>query len=160
MPHALADVIRRRNSSRRASSRATSIPPHVVFTPSSVYWRWLSSVSSAISLLWSVVKMKLDAWPVEPPGLGRGPLSTRTRSVHPNRARCPTRQLPTMPAPITTHLADRDPLTAGDIAPLDEADGRFVYWNSTTSWNATLRGGLSCQFRPPSRTSTSPAARR
>ena len=131
MPHALAEVIRRRNSSSRASSRATSMPPHVVLTPSSTYWRWLSSVSSAISLLWSVGKMKLDACPVEPPGLGSGPLSTSTRSVQPSRARCPTRQLPTMPAPITTQLADgviEDPLTPGDIAPLHAGRVRSPWW--------------------------------
>src|ERR671915_2249977 len=45
--------------------------------------------------------MKLDAGPVEPPGLGSGPLSIRTRSDQPSRARCPTRLLPTMPAPMT-----------------------------------------------------------
>ena len=61
MSHDRADVMRRRNSSSRSSVRATSMPPHVVFTPSSTYWRWLSSVSSAISLLWSVGKMKLEA---------------------------------------------------------------------------------------------------
>ena len=85
MPHALADVIRRLNSSSRASSRATSMPPHVLFSPRSTYWRWLSSVSSAISLLWSVGKMKFDAWPVEPPGFGSGPLSISTMSVQPSR---------------------------------------------------------------------------
>ena len=105
MPHALADVIRRLNSSIRSGVRATSIPPHVEFMPIATYWRWLSSVSRAISLLWSVGKMKLEAWPVEPPGFGNGPLSSWTRSVQPRRARWPTRQLPTMPAPITTHLA-------------------------------------------------------
>ena len=105
MPHAVADVARRRSSSRRSVVRATSMPPHVVLTPSSTYWRWLSSVRNAISLLWSVGKMKFEAWPVDPPGFGRGPLSTSTMSDHPSRARWPTRQLPTMPAPITTTLA-------------------------------------------------------
>ena len=107
MPHAVADVMRRLNSSSRSAERATSMPPHVVFSPSSTYWRWLSSVSSAISLLWSVGKMKFEAWPVEPPGLGSGPLSSSTMSVQPRRARCPTRQLPTMPAPMTTHRGVR-----------------------------------------------------
>ena len=74
MPHALADVIRRLNSSIRSAVRATSMPPHVEFMSIATYWRWLSSVSSAISLLWSVGKMKLEAWPVEPPGLGNGTL--------------------------------------------------------------------------------------
>ena len=89
MPHAFADVMRRLNSSRRASSRATSMPPQVLLTPSSTYWRWLSSVRIAISLLWSVGKMKFDACPVEPPGLGSGPLSIRTMSVQPSRAEVP-----------------------------------------------------------------------
>ncbi len=44
MPHALADVIRRRNSSIRASVLATSIPPLVVLTPIFSYSLWLSSV--------------------------------------------------------------------------------------------------------------------
>ncbi len=75
MPQALADVIRRRSSSIRASVRATSMPPLVVLTPISSYWRWLSRVRWAISLLWSTGKMKFEACPVEPPGFGRGPLS-------------------------------------------------------------------------------------
>ena len=51
MPQHSAEVIRRRNSSMRASVRATSTPPHVVLTPSAAYWRWLSSVSIVISRL-------------------------------------------------------------------------------------------------------------
>src|SRR5918996_2953768 len=49
--------------------------------------------------------MKLEACPVEPPGLGSGPLSIRTRSPQPRRARWWTRLLPTMPAPMTTARA-------------------------------------------------------
>src|SRR5579875_1936245 len=49
--------------------------------------------------------MKLDAWPVEPPGFGMGPLSTRTRSRHPSLARWYARLLPTMPAPMMTARA-------------------------------------------------------
>src|SRR5918999_3496067 len=49
--------------------------------------------------------MKLDAWPVDPPGLGSGPLSSSTRSRQPSRARWWTRLLPTIPAPITTARA-------------------------------------------------------
>ena len=48
---------------------------------------------------------KLLAWPVDPPGLGSGPLSICTMSRQPSSARCPTMELPTMPAPITTTLA-------------------------------------------------------
>jgi hypothetical protein len=104
-PNAFADAIRRRSSSIRSSVRATSIPPQVVSTPSSSYWRRLSAVRSVISREWSTGKMKLDAWPVEPPGFGSGPLSISTRSFQPSRARWPTRQLPTIPAPMTTHFA-------------------------------------------------------
>jgi hypothetical protein len=52
-------------------------------TPSSRYWRTLSRVNLVISLEWSTRKMKFDAWPVEPPGLGKGPLSRRTMSRQP-----------------------------------------------------------------------------
>ncbi len=44
MPHAFADDIRRCSSSTRACSRAISMPPHVVSTPSFSYWRIDSSV--------------------------------------------------------------------------------------------------------------------
>ena len=44
-------------------------------------------VSAVISFEWSTGKMKFDACPVEPPGLGSGPLSTRTTSVQPCSAR-------------------------------------------------------------------------
>ena len=81
------------------------MPPHVVLTPIASYWRWLSSVSAAISRLWSTGKMKFDAWPVEPPGLGSGPLSICTMSRQPSSARWPTTEFPTMPDPITTTLA-------------------------------------------------------
>ena len=87
MPQARAEVMRRRNSSMRASVRATSMPPQVVLTPSASYWRWLSRVSMAISRLWSVGKMKFEAWLVEPPGLGSGPLSMSSRSRQPSSAR-------------------------------------------------------------------------
>ena len=74
----------------------------------------LSCVSAVISLEWSTGKMKLDAWPVEPPGFGSGPLSSSTRSRQPSRARWCTRLLPTMPAPITTAraLPGRAPLSS------------------------------------------------
>src|SRR5918995_5369981 len=49
--------------------------------------------------------MKFDACPVEPPGFGNGPLSIRTMSFQPRCARWPRRLLPTIPAPMTTHLA-------------------------------------------------------
>ena len=61
MPHAFADVMRRLNSSSRSGVRATSMPPHVVLTPIASYCAWLARVRSAISLLWSVGKMKFDA---------------------------------------------------------------------------------------------------
>jgi len=105
MPHDLAWVHRRRSSIIRSGVRATSMPPLWVNTPSSVYWAVLSAVSSNIILEYSMGKTKLEAWPVEPPGFGIGPLSTRTRSRQPSRARWWTRLLPTMPAPMMTALA-------------------------------------------------------
>src|SRR3954452_4749792 len=105
MPQIRAEVIRRRSSSIRASVRATSNPPDSVKTPISLYWRMLSSVRSVISREWSTGKMKFEACPVEPPGLGSAPLSIWTMSRQPSRARWWTRLLPTMPAPITTTRA-------------------------------------------------------
>ncbi len=87
MPHDLADAIRRRSSSIRSSVRATSMPPHSVNRSHSRYCRELSAVSAVISLLWSTGNTKLEAWPVEPPGLGSGPLSIWTMSVQPSRVR-------------------------------------------------------------------------
>ena len=104
-PQAWAEDIRRWSSCIRSSVRATSSPPLSVNTPRSLYWRMLSSVSAVISLEWSTGKMKFEAWPVEPPGLGNGPLSSRTRSRHPSSERWWTRLFPTMPAPITTARA-------------------------------------------------------
>src|SRR2546423_8244726 len=104
-PHESADEMRRFNSSIRSVVRATSTPPLHVDRPSSSYCRALSFVSVVISLEWSTGKMKFDAWPVEPPGFGNGPLSSWTRSVQPSSASQPTRLLPTMPPPITTALA-------------------------------------------------------
>jgi hypothetical protein len=63
-------------------------------------------VSVVISFEWSTGKMKFDAWPVEPPGFGRGPFSSRTRSVQPSRDKWYAMLLPTMPAPMTTACAD------------------------------------------------------
>ncbi len=54
-----------------------------------MYWFWLSTVRNAISLLWSVGKMKFEAWPVDPPGLGSGPLSSSTMSVQPELGEVP-----------------------------------------------------------------------
>ena len=71
----------------RSSVRATSKPPHSVNVPSSLYCSMLSRVTAVISREWSTGKMKLDACPVEPPGLGNGPLSISTSWLHPSRAR-------------------------------------------------------------------------
>ena len=87
MPHALLEAMRRCNSSMRWLVRATSIPPLWVKTPSSLYCRTLSSVKAVISFEWSVRKMKFEAWPVDPPGLGIRPLSISTISFHPCIAR-------------------------------------------------------------------------
>ncbi len=105
MPHAFDDAIRRLSSSIRSGVRATSMPPHSVKTPSSWYWRTLSSVNAVISLEWSVRKMKFDACPVEPPGFGSAPLSSRTMSRQPRRAKCQAMLLPTIPAPMMTTFA-------------------------------------------------------
>ena len=105
MPQARAAVQRRRSSSIRAGVRATSMPPLWVNTPSSWYCSVLSRVSSIIIFEYSIGKMKLEACPVEPPGFGIGPLSTRTRSRQPSRARWQARLLPTIPAPTITALA-------------------------------------------------------
>ena len=61
MPHEWAEASRRLSSSIRSGVRATSIPPLWVKTPSSLYWRTLSSVNAVISLEWSARKMKFDA---------------------------------------------------------------------------------------------------
>ena len=105
IPHALAAEQRRRSSAIRASVRATSMPPLCVNTPRAWYCSVLSRVSSIIIFEYSIGKMKLDAWPVDPPGFGIGPLSTSTRSRQPSRARWQTRLLPTIPAPMMTALA-------------------------------------------------------
>ena len=87
IPQARALDMRRRSSSIRSSVRAISKPPDSVKTPSSLYWRIESRVRSVISREWSTGKMKFEAWPVEPPGLGSGPLSIWTMSRTPSRAR-------------------------------------------------------------------------
>ena len=75
MPHDIAEVIRRLNSSSRSCVRATSIPPLIgVHARARCTGAALSSVSAVISFEWSTGKMKLDACPVEPPGLGSGTL--------------------------------------------------------------------------------------
>ena len=83
IPHAFAEAHRRVSSCIRSSVRATSTPPHSVNTPISWYCRMLSSVSCVISFEWSTGKMKFEACPVEPPGFGSGPLSSRTTSDQP-----------------------------------------------------------------------------
>ncbi len=61
IPHEVDDAIRRFSSSSRSGVRATSMPPHSWYTPSSRYWRALSTVNAVISFEWSVRKMKLEA---------------------------------------------------------------------------------------------------
>jgi hypothetical protein len=87
MPHDAEAAIRRLSSSIRSGVRATSMPPVSSYTPSSRYWRALSTVNAVISLEWSVRKMKFDACPVDPPGLGNGPLSSSTMFRQPCSAR-------------------------------------------------------------------------
>src|SRR5919204_6144511 len=71
--------------------------------------------------------MKFEAWPVEPPGLGSGPLSSSVMSVSPSWVRWWTRLLPTMPAPMTTTCWDAGSslvpacaLTTPDISDADQ----------------------------------------
>ena len=104
-PHAFALVMRRSSSFMRSWVRATSMPPESTERSRSRYWFADCTPRRAISLLWSTGKIKFDAWPVEPPGFGSGPLSMRTMSSQPRRLRWPTRHEPTMPAPMTTTLA-------------------------------------------------------
>jgi hypothetical protein len=104
-PHEVDDAMRRFSSSIRSGVRATSMPPVSVYTPSSRYCRALSIVKAAISLEWSVRKMKFEAWPVDPPGFGSVPFSTRRMSRQPRLARCQAMLLPTMPAPMMTTRA-------------------------------------------------------
>ena len=47
----------------------------------------------------------VQAWPVDPPGFGSGPLSNCTMSRQPSSARCATTEFPTIPDPITTTFA-------------------------------------------------------
>src|SRR6266568_4728758 len=134
IPHALAAEPRRRSSSIRSAVRATSIPPLSVNTPSAWYCSVLSRVSSIIIFEYSIGKMKFEAWPVDPPGFGIGPLSTSTMSRQPSLARWQARPLPTIPAPTMTALArvgmlfmpllllDRDLLVdQGQVDPLPPA---------------------------------------
>ena len=61
MPQDLPEVMRRVSSCMRSGVRATSMPPDSKNVSSSLYCARLSSVSCAISLLWSTRKMKFDA---------------------------------------------------------------------------------------------------
>ena len=87
IPQDFDEAIRRLSSSIRSGVRATSMPPVSLNTPSSWYWRVLSTVNAVISLEWSVRKMKFEAWPVEPPGFGSVPFSISTMSRQPALAR-------------------------------------------------------------------------
>src|SRR3954447_3478309 len=122
MPQAFADEIRRPNSCMRSSVRATSMPPLRVNTPVSLYWRTDSRLSCVISFEWPTGKMKFEAWPVEPPGFGSGPLSSSTRSVQPSSARWYARLLPTMPAPTTTAPARAGRDVGSGTASVMDAD--------------------------------------
>ena len=87
IPQDLAEAIRRVSSCIRSGVRATSIPPLSTNTSRYLYWRMLSSVSDVISLEWSTGKMKFEACPVDPPGLGSGPLSISVMSATPSWVR-------------------------------------------------------------------------
>src|SRR5690625_5197117 len=68
-----------------------------------------STVRSVTSLEWSTGNTKFEAWPVDPPGSGSGPLSSWTMSRHPSSARWLTAALPTTPAPNHHHSDTRHP---------------------------------------------------
>ena len=87
MPHEVDAATRRLSSSMRSGVRATSMPPVSSYTPRSRYCLALSTVKAVISFEWSVRKMKFDACPVEPPGLGSGPFSSSTMFRQPFSAR-------------------------------------------------------------------------
>ena len=110
MPQILALDIRRRSSSIRASVRATSKPPDWVKTPISWYCSTESSVRSVISREWSTGKMKLEAWPVEPPGLGSAPLSIWTMSRQPRSG-----QVPDQAVADDARADDHDSRRGGDL---------------------------------------------
>src|ERR1700750_3410441 len=112
----------------------------------------LSRVSCVISFEWSTGKMKFEACPVEPPGLGSGPLSSSVTSVNPSRVRWWTRLLPTMPAPMTTTCCEAgssfgDPaeeLTAPNISDVDQARQRQ---QRQAGARAVLRRPLERRYR-------------
>ena len=95
------------------------MPPHSCSVPVSRYCRIDSSVSCVISFEWSTGKMKFEAWPVEPPGFGNGPLSTWMRSVQPSSVSQPARLLPTIPPPITTTFTRSPGPLASPLEVLD-----------------------------------------
>ena len=111
------------------------MPPQVVLTPSSMYWRWLSSVRNAISLLWSVGKMKFEAWPVEPPGLGSGPLSSSTISVQPELGEVAGQ------AVADDAGADDHALGAGGDVSHGDSPRDLAAW-----WSASRHGDISLTY--------------
>ena len=147
MPQDFEDARRRRSSCRRSCVRATSMPPLWVKTPSSRYWRTLSSVNWVISLLWSVRKMKFEAWPVEPPGLGSGPLSMQQDVA------------PTEPRKVVGHAV-------ADDARADDDDPRVRRYPCHESLALPLAGGVrsrhptSVPFAGATVTITEPAGAR
>jgi hypothetical protein len=105
MPQLWASCRRRRSSCIRSGVRAISMPPVRVNVPWSSN-SWMLSIDQIdVWREWSTANVNDEACPVEPPGLGSGPLSTRTMSRQPRRARCQARPLPTMPAPMMTTRA-------------------------------------------------------
>ena len=98
-----------------------------------------------ISRVWSTGKMKFEACPVDPPGLGSGPWSSCTMSVQPSSARWWTRLLPTMPAPMTTTLA-----VAGTVAMETPAVLRIMQRMRNVKLRTSISPALpGCQARVP-----------
>ncbi len=94
------------------------MPPHSVKTPSSLYWRTLSTVKAVISLEWSVRKMKFDAWPVEPPGLGSVPFLDQHDVA------------PTEPGQVVGHAVAHD-------AGADDDDPRSIRKRCHVRWTSS-----------------------
>ena len=106
MPHALALDIRRRSSSIRSSVRAISKPPDSVKTP--ISWYCAHRVEREVGDLPGVVDREDEVRrvPGRAAGVGQRPLVDLHDVAPAEPARWWTRLLPTMPAPMTTTLAE------------------------------------------------------
>jgi hypothetical protein len=87
MPHALAEAMRRPQlfhallGAGHLDAAALGEDAHLLVLAHAV------EREQVISLEWSSGKMKLEAWPVEPPGLGSGPCPAAPYRASPSSAR-------------------------------------------------------------------------